>query len=461
MSSLERIYAKLPVPVQEFALLVEGVRVRRRNFGGDFAQRLARYVGNDRRSADETMRIRGDRLRAALRRAAATVPYWRDKLASCGIDPSRTSRPEDLVDLPILTKDEVIRLGAALRSAKTEGPTFLARTSGTTGAGLVFPMTLDGKRDQWAVWARYRLRHGIEPGTWHAWFGGRPIIPAHASRAPYWRVSRPLRQVIYSQYHLGPRTERDYLEDLARRGLPFLHGYPSTLSLLADAALRNPDVAPYRPRWITTGAENLLEHQRSLIREAFGAIPRQNYGQTEAVANFSECPAGRLHVDEDFAAVEFVPVGDGTHRVVGTSFCNDAFPLIRYDTGDLARLDGAGCDCGLPGRIVASIDGRQEDLVELSDGSRVGRLDHLFKDMVRIAEAQIRQPRAGAATIAIVPRPGWSKADERALLDECRERFGERLKVEIELVEAIPKTASGKLRLVVREGVASSPVRFS
>jgi phenylacetate-CoA ligase len=451
VSSLERIYASLPGPLQYLALQYEGARVRRRNFGGDFRLRLASYLANDRRSEEETVRLRGDRLRAALRRAVAAVPFWRERLASSGIDPVRVSDPRDLAAMPILTKDEVLRIGPALLRGRVEGPTYVAHTSGTTGAGLVFPMTFDGRRDQWAVWARYRLRHGIEPGTWHAWFGGRAVIPAGTTHGPYWRVSRPLRQVIYSQYHLGPRTEREYLQDLGRRGLPFLHGYPSTLSLLADAALRHGDLPGYRPRWVTTGAENLLEHQRDRIREAFGVLPRQNYGQTEAVASFSECPAGRLHVDEDFAAVEFVPAGDGACRIVGTSFCNDAFPLIRYDTGDLARLDGDGCDCGLPGRVVASIDGRQEDLVELSDGSKVGRLDHLFKDMVRVAEAQIRQQRAGAVTIAIVPRAGWSKADEKELLDECRDRFGERLKVEVELVEAIPKSKSGKLRLVVRQ----------
>lgn len=445
MSSLERIYAKLPVPVQILAVHLEGWRHRRRVFGRYFLERLSDYRAHDALNPDAFEAIREARLRATRRRAAERIPYWRERLAS--------GAP------PILSKAEVVALGSRLHDVEAARGAPTAHTSGTTGAGLVFPFPDAARSDQWAVWWRHRMRHGIEPGTWQANLQGRTIVPGVPRRPVYWRVNGPGRQVIYSQYHFAPATERAYLADLERRALPWIQGYPSFVTLVAEAALRHG--VKLRPRFVTTGAENLLPHQRHAIREAFGVEPRQHYGQSEAVANFSECPAGRLHVDEDFAAVEFVPVGDGTHRVVGTSFCNDAFPLIRYDTGDLARLDGAGCDCGLPGRIVASIDGRQEDLVELSDGSRVGRLDHLFKDMVRIAEAQIRQPRAGAATIAIVPRPGWSKADERALLDECRERFGERLKVEIDLVEAIPKTASGKLRLVVREGVASSPVRFS
>jgi phenylacetate-CoA ligase len=187
-----------------------------------------------------------------------------------------------------------------------------------------------------------------------------------------------------------------------------------------------------------------------IVRDVFGTAPVQHYGLAEMVANASECPDGRLHIDEDFAAVELAPSVDGTHRILGTSLGNFAMPFIRYETGDLARLASTPCGCGLPGRVLNSIDGRREDLLELSDGSMVGRLDHLFKDAVRVAEAQIRQAAPGRCTIVIVPRPGFGPADREALIDECRSRFGDRLDVEIEVADAIPRTQRGKLRLVVR-----------
>lgn len=436
MSALDRIYARLPEPLQVLAVHAEGWRHRRRVFGPVFRERLAWYRSHDGASPEAVEAMRESRRLATVRSAAKRIPYWSERL----------SRAE----IPLLTKAEVAALGDRLHDPEIARGAPRAHTSGTTGAGLVFPFPTAARSEQWAVWWRHRMRHGIEWETWQANFQGRTLVPGVPRKPVYWRVNGAGHQVLYSQYHFSPATERAYLADLERRALPWFQGYPSFLTLVAEAALRHG--VKLRPRWITTGAENLLLHQRRTMVEAFGVEPRQHYGQAEAVANISECPAGRLHVDEDFAAVEFLPIGDGTFRIVGTSFCNDAFPLIRYDTGDLARLDGRGCDCGLPGRVVASIDGRQEDLVELSDGSRVGRLDHLFKDMVRVAEAQIRQSSAGAVTIAIVPREGWSKADEAALLKECRERFGERLAVGIDLVGSIPKTRSGKLRLVVREG---------
>ncbi|HET9299042.1 MAG TPA: hypothetical protein VFO11_03795, partial [Candidatus Polarisedimenticolaceae bacterium] len=437
------------------ALTLSGWRQRRERLGGDFSRFLAAYRARDVVSEDEVLALRRARLREALLRAAQDVPFWAERFRRHGLDPARVEGPDDLRELPVLTKTELVALGPQARWAGAPRKSLRwTHTSGTTGAGLVFPVTVDAIRGQWAVWWRYRLRHGIEPNTWQATFAGRTVVPPEATER-YWRVNHAGRQVLYSQYHLSPATAPLYLEDLARRALPWFHGYPSLLALIAGHASAN-GVA-LRPRWITAGAESLLEHQRETIRRAFGVSPLEHYGLAEMVANASQCPAGRLHVDEDFAAVELLPDADGTARILGTSFVNRAFPLVRYDTGDLARVAPQGCGCGLPGRVLLSVDGRQEDLITLSDGSEVGRLDHLFKDMEWIAEAQIRQDRRGRCRIAIVPRQGHVEADVQRLLEECRARFGDRLQVDVEIVSSIPRSRTGKLRLVVREPARSGP----
>lgn len=452
---IEGLYNRLPGALQTAVLNVEAWRVRRERLGGGFRQRLDEYLRLERASDDEVLAVRRERLRQLLVFATREIPYWRDTFRAAGLDPARVEGPEDLAPLPILTKDDVVRLGPALwwagapaRSIRT------VHTSGTTGAGMIFRTTIDAVRDQWAIWWRYRLRHGIDFRTWSAVFGGRPIVAPDRRDPPYWRVNYPNRQLFFSQYHLSPATAGLYLEELGRRNLPWFHGYPSVLAYLSSLALDSGHTARPTPRVVTLGAENVLPAQARSIREAFGAEPIQHYGQAEAVANASQCPAGRLHIDEEFAAVELVPGEDGAYRMLGTCLENRATPLIRYDTGDLARPLAGRCACGLPGRAIESIDGRQEDLITLSDGSRVGRLDHLFKDLTRVAEAQIRQDRPGRCVIAVVPRAGYDRADEETLVRECRQRFGDRLVVEIEIVDSIPRTRSGKLRLVVAGNAA-------
>ena len=195
-----------------------------------------------------------------------------------------------------------------------------------------------------------------------------------------------------------------------------------------------------------------MEQQKLIIQQAFGIYPIEHYGLAEAVANFSECRNGHLHVDEDFSAVEFIPdpLSSG-YKVLGTNLSNLAFPLIRYDTGDIVQLDEVECNCGLPGRVVSSVDGRQEDYVILEDGSRLGRLDHMFKDSTHIREAQIYQKEIGVIIVRVVPNPNFTEEDKSNLLNQFRKRVGNRLKVNIALLQKIERSSTGKLRLVVSD----------
>lgn len=256
---------------------------------------------------------------------------------------------------------------------------------------------------------------------------------------------------MFSAYHLGQSTAQEYFSALADQGIEWLHGYPSIISLLAKYKVALS--MDYRPRIISFGAESLTTPQRVAIVEAFpDAALIQHYGLAEAVANISQCPCGSLHVDEDFSWVEFLPLPDqpGLFRLIGTNWTNAAFPLFRYDTGDIVSLSEPSCSCGSSWRVVGDIDGRVEDFVELPNGAKVGRLDHIFKDMVNIAEAQIRQEKSGNLIIIVVRGGDYSDADEKALLDESRKRLGNEINIGIEYCKTIPRTRSGKLRLVVK-----------
>ena len=316
---------------------------------------------------------------------------------------------------------------------------------------------------QWAVWWRYRRWHGIPFGTWCGYFGGRSVVPVEAARPPFWRYNLPMRQILFSGYHMSEGNLGAYAAELRRRQPPWLHGYPSLLALLAAFLLDQGMDLGYTPRWVTVGAENLLRHQVEVMERAFGIRPRQHYGLAEGVANLSECEAGQLHVDEDFAAVEFLPdEASGACRIVGTNLTNLAMPFVRYDTGDLATAELGPCPCGRPGRVVLAVDGRQEDYIVLPNGARVGRLDHVFKDLTAVREAQILQLADGALRVALVPRTGFGRRDEMRVVDELRKRVGSQIQIVVELTTTLRRGPTGKLRFVVLEladGTAASVMR--
>jgi phenylacetate-CoA ligase len=268
---------------------------------------------------------------------------------------------------------------------------------------------------------------------------------------------------MFSGYHLSAANLSAYVDELNRRKLPWLHGYPSLLSLMAGYLLDSGRRLDYPLRWITIGSENLLPLQAQLIEQAFGVRPVQHYGMTEAVANISQYTDGQLYVDEDFAAVEFLPNELGSYSIVGTNLCNFAFPMLRYQVGDDAQLPSAPNDDtgAFPGRRVLTIDGRKEDYVVLRNGAKVGRMDHIFKDMTAVREAQIVQNEPGLLTVLVVCSPRFSTADEIRLRDEFASRLGDQAEVEIQYVDSIPKTASGKMRFVIsslKEGQLIQPI---
>lgn len=452
MFDLERVYLNLPPTIQNLACTFEGWRLQRFRHSGAFS-RLLKDAENRGGWAEERIReYRDARLRAFIRHCAETVPYYRALFRELGIQPFDIAGLEDLGLLPVLSKTTVQEKYEEFESeAIAKRDRILAHTSGTTGTGLRFMVTRLAVQEQWAIWWRYRRWHGIQPGTWCGYFGGRSVVPVGQTRPPFWRYNYAGRQILFSGYHMSPGNMSAYVDELRKRRPPWLHGYPSLIALLASYVLENSIDLGYSVRWITLGAENVLPQQVEIIERAFGIRPRQHYGMAEGVANISECERGALHVDEDYSAVEFVPNPDGPgYRIVGCNFTNAATPLLRYDVGDVVTPGGA-CNCGRPGRVIMAIDGRSEDYVLLRNGARLGRLDHIFKDLTNVREAQIYQPAVGKLLLRVVRGSGYGPEDENALLAEARKRVGGEAEIEIQYVDRLPRSRTGKLRFVISD----------
>jgi phenylacetate-CoA ligase len=298
-----------------------------------------------------------------------------------------------------------------------------------------------------------RMQHGVSPRDPHLTFGGRMVVPFRVSDPPFHRQDASLHQTLFSLYHMSEENLPAYVEAIHNAEARYAQGYPSSLHLVARALLAaGRPLARGRLKAIFTSSETVLASQRRAIEAGFGAPLLDRYGASEFAVSMTSCGAGSLHVDMEYCVVE-VEVQEETPEwargpLLVTGLANRATPLIRYRIGDIGTRRKRPCPCGRAGDAFLSVDGRVEDYVVTPDGRIVGRLDHVFKDLTDIAEAQIVQTAKDRIVVSVVPLPGYSEASERALLRELHARLGHDMAMRVERVGSIPRQANGKLRAV-------------
>lgn len=445
---LETIYNHAPVWAQNLACSYEGRNIKKIRYGTEFKRALTEYESHNDWSYEQMCDYRDAKLRMLVQHAYRTVPYYHRLFNDGGINPESIKTLEDLARLPILTKTTVMKDPKQFLSSEYSLKSLSeVSTSGSTGASLLLRIEPENIARQYAIWWRYRRRLGLDLNLWHAEFGSRIIVPPSQKKPPYWRTSVPLRQVMYSAFHGNAHTFPFYADKMKVDKFGWIHATPSVFVPFAAYCAENGVKFGKMVKCITTGAENLYDHQKMLIKEAFNVSPRTHYGLTEAVANFSDTPDGVMEVDEDFAAVEFIREDDYCH-IIGTSLINYAMPLIRYDTSDICFVSDK---IGRQGRIVDRIDGRTGDGIILPDGTHVGTLSALFSETANIIEAQIHQQKDYSLIIKYVPKNEQYGNDLLTVEKMLKDRIANSVPIVFKRVEKIQRTARGKLRYIVSE----------
>jgi phenylacetate-CoA ligase len=370
------------------------------------------------------------------------------------LSPDDIRSREDLVKLPVLTKEDVRQNFSRLVSEKVSRHELTRRhTSGTTGKALHFYVTNEAIAFQWAVWWRHRRRFGLEPGSWHANFTGKRVVPLNQTNPPYWRWNRPMRQALLTMHHLTPAKIASVMEFLNVNHFDFYSGYPSIIHMLAVNALEAGLTLAAPPRAVVTGAENMLDFQRRDIQKFTGAILTDQYGCSEGCGNASHCTQFVYHEDFEFGILEGVELSasNPAKSILCTGFGCEAFPFIRYEVGDTARWQQAGtaCSCGRRSRVLTRIEGREDDYVITPEGARIMRFDYIFKDALNVKEAQIVQERIGEITARVVRRASYGTKDEAEISREIQRWISPVLKIRFEYPAEIERGTNGKFRAVV------------
>ena len=178
------------------------------------------------------------------------------------------------------------------------------------------------------------------------------------------RLARFLYLNEKSSPHLWKKKHYQRMADeLAEYKPDILEANPSYLSRLCFWALRN-KVKLFQPKAVVFTYELPLFGQIDLVKKCFDVPCVSSFGATETGYVFIECEHGRLHQNSDFCRVYFEPFskkhgGPFVGRGLVTTFHNEWYQLVRFDTGDVLRLAQHKCPCGRSGGyFLQSVEGR-------------------------------------------------------------------------------------------------------
>lgn len=457
MALKQDLYDSLPPLLQNVLLNLYAWKIHRQRYGREFEKVYQFLLQSQHYGPEQIVSYQQQRLQALIRHAYATVPYYRELFDSVGVRPEQITTARDLEKIPLLTKDDVRNNADRLVSSKFRSRDLVpGNTSGTTGSPLnvfwdqetcVYTNAVDWRQKNWA---------GIEPGERMALFLGRPIVSLSRTRPPFWQLDRFHNQLWMSSFHMSEANLEIYYEKLLRYRPAALEGYPSTIYIFARFLNERGLSLPVKA--VFTSSETLYPLQREAAEKAFCCKLTDFYGLAERVVFATECGAhDGHHLNFEFGLTEIVD-DEGRQRADGeygmltsTSLHNYAMPFIRYRTTDLTRVIPGVCACGRHMPRIEAISTKAEDMIVRPDGTPVSSsvLTHPFKPMKRVEKSQIIQDRPDHITIRIVAREGYSEEDSSILLKAFRERVGADIAVDIELVDDIPRTRSGKFRWVI------------
>lgn len=321
-------------------------------------------------SRTEMVTLQLARLQETLERVYNKVPFYQNKFKESNVTPESIASLDDLRKLPFtIKKDLRDHYPYGLFAADMKDIVRIHASSGTSGKPTTVAYT-QNDIDNWAdIVARAVAIAGGEPeGIFQNAYGYGLFtggLGLHYGAERLGMATVPIS---------GGNTDRQItiIEDYKPT---VIAGTPSYILKVAEEL----SAQGYDPRNTSLkfgifGAEPWSEEMRKLLEESFNIKACDIYGLSEVMGPgvAMECHEAQdgLHIAEDHFIVEVInpdtlePVEDGEEgELVFTSLTKEAFPVIRYRTGDIASITREKCKCGRTTTRMSRVKGRIDDML--------------------------------------------------------------------------------------------------
>ncbi len=394
-----------------------------------------------------------ERLQRTISSLRANVPVMAERLEGL---PDPVSL-DDLTSFPFLRKPDLRdNYPFGLFAVERDQLARVHASSGTTGKPTVVGYT----KDDLTIWAECVARclrgAGVEPGWMlhnaygYGLFTGGLGLHDGAEAAG-------INVVPVS----GGNTERQLmlLEDFAPEAICCTPSYALTLAELLGE--RGPTSSL---KVGILGAEPWTNEMRTSIEAGLGVVAVNIYGLSEVIGPGVSCETADrdgLVIMEDHFLPEIVhpetgaPLPDGEIGVlVLTSLTKQAFPVLRYWTGDLCSITREPAPCGRTHARMSSIVGRSDDMLVIR-GVNVypSNIEHTLLQVEGVSpHFQLVVEREGTLDTLAVRVESEHPANSSAatalgqdITARLHSALGISVTVSVEAAGSVPRSEGGKL----------------
>lgn len=421
-------------------------------------QLLSNSRQNTRLSTADLENLRQQKFHAFIKHAKLNSPYYSTLLRD-----KKITGINDITKLPILTKKIIKKHGDSIISTLEKDKDHLKRnsTSGSTGAATYFYSDLRDKREARAIRGdEFVPNFNLLDKQLIFWGAERDVLSKKDIR--YYFNRYIVGKKIISTYHLTKADIKKIIVEINTYKPVTIVGYPSALHFMALEIQKSNLKLKHSPSGIISAGETLQDYQRDTIEKVFKTSIYNRYGCREFGHIANECNAhSGYHYNADDLIVEVVdeegePCENGEiGKLLITDLNNYAFPMIRYEIGDLGSLsDTTICPCGSTLPKLATIEGRTFDIVHGLNGNKVsGTFWTLtFRNNVQGVDAfQIKQSLNYNIHIDIKTNKRFSTHERNKIQKLVKEKLGTEINVTIKEVAEFEYTATGKFKWITSE----------
>ncbi len=311
------------------------------------------------------------RLKHLVKYCYDQVPFYHNRLEQAKVTPEKIKQLSDIQYIPYTTKEDIRdNYPFGLFAQPLKKVVRLHASSGTTGKPTVVGYT---KRDL-DTWSDLVARlcvaagatdedivqicfgYGLFTGALGLHYGlekiGATVVPSSSGNTE--------KQIML-------------LKDFGTTALVSTPSYALYMSEVAhEHGVTNDQL---KLRLGLFGSEGCTPEMRNEVEKGFGLFATDNYGMSELMGPgvSGECSyRDGMHIAEDHFLAEVIDSEScrvldpgSTGELVITTLTKEAFPLLRYRTKDITRINYEPCQCGRTMARMDKIKGRSDDMLKI------------------------------------------------------------------------------------------------